>query len=102
MEQSRLLWELEWGVGGQERAADRGRPRMGKGTACSFLSPIGRPMTVTTCSTAPTTGDLADRLYGDQSEAVASWGGKSDTRRAGDQFALRVRMFQAKLFAYSA
>ena len=44
----------------------------------------------------------AGRLYGDQSEAVVSWGGKSDTRRAGDQFALRVRMFQAKLFAYSA
>jgi hypothetical protein len=43
----------------------------------------------------------SDRLTGDALDGVVTWQGRSDTCAAGDSFALRIRMFQAKLFAYS-
>ena len=42
----------------------------------------------------------ADRLTGDSLEGVVTWKGKADVCGAGEAFALRVRMFQAKLFGY--
>ena len=41
-----------------------------------------------------------DRLYGDQLDQPVSWKGTSDVGAPGE-VAIRVRMFQSKLFAYS-
>ena len=42
-----------------------------------------------------------DRLYGDSLDAPMTWNGKGDLSRIGDTVAIRIRMFQAKLFAYA-
>jgi len=41
-----------------------------------------------------------DRLVGDESDRVVTWNGDSDISLLGETVAIRVRMFQAKLFAY--
>ena len=43
-----------------------------------------------------------DLLSGDHLDRPLSWRGSTDLSAAGDQVAVRLRMFQAKLFAYSA
>ena len=45
--------------------------------------------------------DEADRLTGDSLDAPLTWNGRSDLSGVGDAVAIRIRMFQAKLFAYS-
>ena len=42
----------------------------------------------------------SDRLAGDSLDQVVTWQGRSDISSTGDMVAIRVRMFQAKLFAY--
>ncbi len=41
-----------------------------------------------------------ERLTGDESARVVTWKGKSDLSGIGDTGAIRIKMFQAKLFAY--
>jgi hypothetical protein len=41
-----------------------------------------------------------DRLTGDEEDQVVTWKGNGDVSRVGEMVAIRVRMFQAKLFAY--
>ena len=41
-----------------------------------------------------------DRLVGDEVDQVVTWNGKSDISGVGEMAAIRVKMFQAKLFAY--
>ena len=41
-----------------------------------------------------------DRLTGDEQDRVVTWRGNSDISAVGEMVAVRVRMFQAKLFAY--
>jgi hypothetical protein len=41
-----------------------------------------------------------DRLVGDEVDQVVTWQGNSDISSVGDMAAIRVKMFQAKLFAY--
>lgn len=41
-----------------------------------------------------------DRLAGNESDRVVTWKGNSDISQLGETVAIRVRMFQAKLFAY--
>ena len=41
-----------------------------------------------------------DRLSGDEVDQVVTWQGNSDISSVGDMVAVRVKMFQAKLFAY--
>ena len=41
-----------------------------------------------------------DRLVGDEEDKVVTWKGSSDITGVGEMAAIRVRMFQAKLFAY--
>ena len=41
-----------------------------------------------------------DRLMGDESDCVVTWNGRSDITSIGESVSIRVRMFQAKLFAY--
>ena len=41
-----------------------------------------------------------DRLTGDEADRVVTWRGSSDISGVGEMAAIRVRMFQAKLFAY--
>ena len=41
-----------------------------------------------------------DRLTGDEADQVVTWKGNSDISKVGEMAAIRVRMFQAKLFAY--
>ncbi len=41
-----------------------------------------------------------DRLSGDESDRVVTWNGDSDISTIGETISVRVRMFQAKLFAY--
>ena len=41
-----------------------------------------------------------DRLTGDEADRVVTWRGSSDISAVGEMAAVRVRMFQAKLFAY--
>ena len=41
-----------------------------------------------------------DRLTGDESDRVVTWKGRSDLSGIGETAAIRIRMFQAKLFAY--
>ena len=43
-----------------------------------------------------------DLLSGDHLDQPVSWRGSVDLDAAGDQIAVRLRMFQAKVFAYSA
>ena len=43
-----------------------------------------------------------DLLSGDHLDRPVSWRGSTDLSAAGDQIAVRLRMFQAKVFAYSA
>lgn len=46
------------------------------------------------------TFEECDRLVGDEEDQVVTWNGDSDISRVGEMAAIRVRMFQAKLFAY--
>jgi hypothetical protein len=46
------------------------------------------------------TFDDCDRLIGDEADRVVTWKGKSDISGIGPTVAIRVKMFQAKLFAY--
>ena len=51
----------------------------------------------------PLTGfsfDQCDRLVGDEEDQIVTWKGNSDISRVGEMAAIRVKMFQAKLFAY--
>ena len=41
-----------------------------------------------------------ERLTGDKSDRVVSWNGKSDLSGIGETASIRIKMFQAKLFAY--
>ena len=41
-----------------------------------------------------------DRLIGDESDRVVTWNGDSDISLLGETVAIRVKMFQTKLFAY--
>ena len=41
-----------------------------------------------------------DRLAGDEVDQVVTWQGNSDISSVGEMVAIRVRMFQAKVFAY--
>ncbi len=41
-----------------------------------------------------------DRLIGDELDRVVTWRGNRDTSAVGETIAVRVQMFQAKLFAY--
>ena len=41
-----------------------------------------------------------DRLTGDEEDQVVTWRGSSDISSAGEMVAIRIKMFQAKLFAY--
>lgn len=41
-----------------------------------------------------------DRLTGDSLDQVVTWQGNSDISRVGEMVAIRLKMFQAKLFAY--
>ena len=43
----------------------------------------------------------SDRLMGDQLAGTMTWRGKADITTAGENIAIRLRMFQAKVFAYS-
>ena len=40
-------------------------------------------------------------LTGDHLNKTVSWNGNSDISKLGDSIAIRIQMFQAKLFAYS-
>ena len=42
----------------------------------------------------------SDRLHGDSLDQVVSWNGNSDLSDTGKAVAIRIRMFQAKIFAY--
>lgn len=44
--------------------------------------------------------EVCDRLVGDEEDRVVTWNGSSDISKVGEMTAIRVRMFQAKLFAY--
>ena len=44
--------------------------------------------------------DDCDRLIGDETDKVLTWNGNSDISKIGGTVALRIKMFQAKLFAY--
>ncbi len=46
------------------------------------------------------TFDECDILRGDTVDQVVTWNGKSDLSEIGDMVAIRIRMFQAKVFAY--
>ena len=41
-----------------------------------------------------------DRLTGDSLDQVVTWQDNSDISRVGEMVAIRLKMFQAKLFAY--
>ena len=41
-----------------------------------------------------------DRLTGDEADRIVSWSGNSDISGLGETVVIRVRLFQAKLFAY--
>ena len=42
-----------------------------------------------------------DRLMGDESDRAVTWNGNSDISSIGESVSIRVKMFQAKLFAYN-
>ena len=44
--------------------------------------------------------DHCDRMTGDEEDQVVTWKGEGDISRVGEMAAIRVEMFQAKLFAY--
>ena len=44
--------------------------------------------------------DECDPLTGDSLDQVVTWQGKSDISDVGEMVAIRIRMFQAKVFAY--
>lgn len=46
------------------------------------------------------TFETCDRLTGDALDAPVSWNGNSDLSKSGEMLAIRVKMFQAKVFAY--
>ena len=46
------------------------------------------------------TFDDSNRLHGDSLDQVVSWNGNSDLSDTGKAVAIRIRMFQAKIFAY--
>ena len=46
------------------------------------------------------TFEMCDPLTGDQEDQVVTWRGSSDITSVGEMVAIRVKMFQAKLFAY--
>ena len=46
------------------------------------------------------TFEECDRLTGDSAGRVVTWQGRSDISGVGDMVAVRLKMFQAKLFAY--
>ena len=46
------------------------------------------------------TFEECDRLTGDSADRVVTWRGRSDLSGVGDMVAVRLKMFQAKLFAY--
>ena len=41
-----------------------------------------------------------DRIMGDSEDHVVTWNGNSDISAVGESVGIRVRMFDAKLFAY--
>jgi hypothetical protein len=41
-----------------------------------------------------------DRLTGDSLDATVTWKGSSDISGVGEMVAIRLKMFQAKVFAY--
>ena len=41
-----------------------------------------------------------DRLLGDETDRAVTWNGNSDISAVGESVVMRIRMFQAKLFAY--
>ena len=41
-----------------------------------------------------------DRLTGDDIDRVVTWRGRQDIAGIGETVAVRIRMFQAKVFAY--
>ena len=45
--------------------------------------------------------DESEILTGDHLNKTVSWNGNSDISKLGDSIAIRIQMFQAKLFAYS-
>ena len=46
------------------------------------------------------TFDMCDRLVGDEVDQVVTWQGNSDISGIGEMAAIRVKMIQAKVFAY--
>jgi hypothetical protein len=46
------------------------------------------------------TFEECDRLTGDEEDQVVTWKGDSDISKLGEMAAIRIRMFQAKVFAY--
>ena len=42
----------------------------------------------------------SDRMIGDEADRVVTWNGKSDISGIGSTVGIRIKMFQAKLFAY--
>lgn len=42
----------------------------------------------------------SDRLTGDSIDSVVTWGDRSDLSEVGEMLAVRLKMFQAKIFAY--
>jgi hypothetical protein len=43
----------------------------------------------------------SDRLSGDSLDRPLTWNGSCDLSKAGESFGVRIRMFQAKLFAFA-
>lgn len=46
------------------------------------------------------TFEECDRLTGDSLDAAVTWNGGSDISAVGEMVAIRLKMFQAKVFAY--
>ena len=46
------------------------------------------------------TFEECDRLTGDSLDQVVTWQGRSDISGIGEMVAIRLKMFQAKVFAY--
>ena len=42
----------------------------------------------------------SDMLQGDELDRVVTWNGNSDLSGVGEMLAIRLRLFQAKVFAY--
>ena len=59
------------------------------------------------CADGPVVDPLAgftfaecDRLTGNEADRVVTWNGRSDISGIGEMVAVRLKMFQAKVFAY--